>query len=272
MKKTFLLIIVTLTLVGAACDRRGVSQEKAVPALSARRFPTTTPVTSTSNVQWQLTENGWKPMGIAPDCPVPFSLSSPTDMATVTSILYPGQTRGGNYKPHGGFRFDTITNNRVTVTSPVDGQIVRGAQYLVNGEIQYTWDMIHLCGMMVRLGHLRELTPKFQAIVANFPAAQENDSRTNTINLQVAVTAGETIATKVGITAEQNTFFDLGVYDLRQKNRASEDPAYAAAHGEELDQHALCWLTMLPPADAERVLMLPAGDPSSGTLSDYCGS
>ena len=49
-----------------------------------------------------------------PSCPTPL-LQTPVDLSKVTSILYPGQERGGNYKAHGGFGFDNATDNLVTV-------------------------------------------------------------------------------------------------------------------------------------------------------------
>lgn len=169
-------------------------------------------------------------------------------------------------------RFDTITNNMVSVKAPMSGQVVRGARYLVSGEIQYTFDIITPCGFMIRLGHFRELVPKFQGIADTFPAAQENDSRTTYLNPYVDVAAGEEIATKVGTTKDGNTFFDFGLYDLKQKNVASQNPTYAAAHSNdvELAQHALCWFGYMSATDKAIIAKLPAGDPTSGKSSDYC--
>ena len=53
-------------------------------------------------------------------CPTPL-LQTPVDLSKVTSILYPGQERGGNYKAHGGFGFDNATDNLVTVKIPLSG-------------------------------------------------------------------------------------------------------------------------------------------------------
>ena len=46
-------------------------------------------------------------------CPAPL-LQTPVDLSKVTSILYPGQERGGNYKAHGVFGFDNAPDNLVT--------------------------------------------------------------------------------------------------------------------------------------------------------------
>ncbi len=224
------------------------------------------------NPHWQLTQDGWQATGTLTQCDYPLLIGTPVDLSQVTSILYPGQTRGGNYKPHGGFRFDNIHDNVVEVKAPMDAVVVQGARYLVDGEIQYTFDFITPCGIMYRLGHFRELSPKYQALADKFPEAMEGDSRTTQVNPQVSVRNGEIIATKVGITAGGNTFFDYGVYDLRSKNLASQDPVWAAnpIHDPILAQHAICWLNLLGPANSAIVNSLPAGDPTSGKTSDYC--
>lgn len=227
---------------------------------------------SETQVSWMLTENGWQANGTPASCPSPV-LKTPVDLTNVTTILYPGQTRGGNYKPHGGFRFDNAKSSNVTVTAPMDAVIVDGGRYLVNGEIQYTFDFIAPCGMMYRIGHLLVLDPKYQKIADKFPAAAEGDSRTENVNPQISVTAGETIATAVGVTkGGLNVFFDFGVYNLLTKNQASQDSTWASnpAHDPQLAQHAVCWFDLLPSADGTKVRSLPAGDPTSGKTSDYC--
>ncbi len=226
----------------------------------------------TEQVTWMPIENGWQASGTLPACPSPV-LKTPTDLTNVTSILYPGQERGGNYKPHGGFRFDNAKSSTVTVTAPMDAVIVNGSRYLVGGEIQYTFDFIAPCGIMYRLGHLLVLDPKYQKIADTFPAAMEGDSKTTNINPQVSVTAGETIAIAVGVTkGGLNVFFDFGVYDLKTKNQASQDATWSAnpAHDPLLAQRALCWFDLLPSVDAAKVKSLPAADGTAGKTSDYC--
>ncbi len=225
-----------------------------------------------SKAIWTYTGSDWQANGYTPPtCPSNPLLQPPANMAKVTSILYPGQTRGGNYKPHGGFRFDGVANDKISVTAPIDGYLIRGGRYLVNGELQYTFDVINNCGYMYRVGHLLKLTSTFQAIADKLPAAVEGDSRTTNVEPNVLVKKGEVLATSVGITVGgTNTFFDFGVYDLRTKNEASKSTSYAAKYGAELEQHAVCWFDLLPKADSAKVKSLPAGDPTSGKNSDYC--
>lgn len=224
---------------------------------------------------WQQTATGWEAIKKAPDCPKQPMLKAPADINIVTAILYPGQTRGGNYKPHGGFRFDTASDNMITVTAPLEGYIVKGTRYIADGEneVQYGFDIMNNCGIMYRVGHLRELPGNLQKIAETFPEAGPSSMNTN-VSPAVFVKQGEVLATKVGIIKTSNTFFDWGIYDYRQENEASKSAAYQSAHSEdkELAWHAVCWLQdgWLPNKDQAVLAGLPAGDPSSGKNSDYC--
>ena len=212
-------------------------------------------------------------------CPEPFVFQMPVDIDKVTSILYPGQIRGGNYKAHGGFRFDKSHPDEITVKAPADAKVIAGARYPVNGEIQYTFDFEHPCGVRYRFGHLLTLSPKFQALAEKFPLPKEADSRTTTINKEVEVKQGEIIATAVGLT--NNTFVDWGVYDYRQQNKASQDPNWKSAHiledstwsqyyNSEIYKYAVCWFDWISPEDKKKVLSLPSSDGEHGKESDFC--
>jgi hypothetical protein len=262
-------IIVWATLGAAACSgSSGSPTEPTSTPASTTNPPTTNPVSGT--VTWNYTGTTWTPTGTAPACPSPMNLAVPVDLARVTSVLYPGQTRGGDYKPHGGFRFDGPgQTNDVVVSLPMTSTIYRGTRFLVDGEIQYGFDFISECGIMQRIGHLRDLTPRFAALAATLPAAAEGDSRFTTFSGQVA-TAGEAIATATGIRANTNVFVDWGVYDLRQRNASSGDPAWFAAHPGEIAPYAVCWFDLLSSSNAAIVRSLPPADPTSGRSSDFC--
>jgi hypothetical protein len=199
-------------------------------------------------------------------CPTPL-LQTPVDLSKVTSILYPGQERGGNYKAHGGFGFDNATDNLVTVKIPLNGKISRVVRYREMGEIQYLFEFDGNCGVSFRFDHLRKLTPKFEAVVNVFPIKE--DTRTDPVNPPVAVTVGEVIATEVGFL--NNVSVDFGVYDMRQKNEASKDPVWASAHSQyPADSYGICWLNSLPQADSAVVNLLPGRDGKFEKKSDYC--
>ncbi len=225
---------------------------------------------SVATLNWQPTGDGWQATTAPAPCPNPLTFEPPADMTKVTSVLYPGQTRGGNYKPHGGFRFDNLTDNNLTVTAPITAYAVQGARYLEKDELQYTFDFIHPCGYMYRVGHLFKLPANLAKIAETFLAAAEGDSRTQFIDPPVLVNKGDVLATAVGMIKGSNVFFDFGVYDLNNKNKASENAVWAAAHDPQLAGRAVCWFDLLP-ADAEAIVRsLPAGDPESGKKSDYC--
>ena len=201
-----------------------------------------------------------------PSCPTPL-LQTPVDLSKVTSILYPGQERGGDYKAHGGFGFDNATDNLVTVTIPLSGKITSVVRYREIGEIQYLFEFEGDCGVSYRFDHLRKLTPKFEAVVNAFPIKE--DTRGDRVSPPVAVTVGEVIATEVGFL--KNVSVDFGVYDMRQKNEASKDPTWASAHSQyPADSHGICWLNSLPQADSAAVKLLPSRDAKNGKTSDYC--
>ena len=60
---------------------------------------------------------------------------------------------------------------------------------------------------------------------------------------------GETIGTAVGYLSG-NFSLDWGVYDLRARNEASEDPAWLSQHPGELAPYAICWFDHLPSGDS----------------------
>lgn len=274
--KTFSIIaVITVFVIGAVAatmyfTKNKVNTNTPTQTSSGSGKEKNTTVNATATVTWMKTADGWQASGTPPACPT--VIQAPADLTTATSILYPGQTRGNDYKPHGGMRFDTNTTNEVSVHVPMSGDVVRGARYLVDGEVQYMFDIITSCGLMVRLGHLRELDPTFAAIADRFPAAVEGDSRTTDVNPYVPVMAGDEVATKVGILKDNNTFFDFGVYNVLVKNAASQNATYAATHDVTLAQHALCWFSLMSTTDKAIISKLPAADPTSGKKSDYCTS
>lgn len=231
---------------------------------------------SSSQILWSFNGSSWQYMGQGsnpPSCGSQIITQSPADVKLATAILYPGQVRGGNYKPHGGFLFGNAATNNVDVVAPFDAVIYRGSRYIEMGEVQYLFDFISPCGIMYRLDHLKTLTAKFQAVADTFPAAGEMTSGTTVVSPAFEVKAGEKIATAVGFSKNfKNVSFDFGVYDLRSKNSASQSTAFTSKKGvmAETGHYAVCWLDWLPGSDAATVKALPGGDQTSGKTSDYC--
>jgi len=204
--------------------------------------------------------------GESENCGDILTLETPVNLDLVTSILYPGQVRGGDYKPHGGFRFDN-SDNKIFVRIPIDSYIIRGSRYIESGQVQYLIEFKNDCGVSYRFDHLLVLSEKLQTIADTLPEAKEGDSRT--INLKsVEFSVGEEIATEVGIPG--NVFVDFGVYDLRKKNKASETSELIKQYPSDLASHAVCWLDWLSPEDSAIVKSLPGADGQSGKESEYC--
>lgn len=222
-----------------------------------------------TNVMWHWNGTDWMAGGAPPACPSPLLFAPPVDFSAVTAVLYPGQTRGGNYKAHGGFLFTPGTNASVTVRAPMDGYVYRGARYVEADEVQYLFDIINPCGIMYRFDHLLTLSARFQAIAETFPPAGAS-SATTVVAPGEQVMTGDIIATAVGFAVTGNTSVDWGVYDLRQRNAVSNDDAWLASHPGEQAAYAVCWLDAFTASTSAQLRALPGGDGVAGTMSDYC--
>ena len=220
-------------------------------------------------VAWQWDGSTWGALGAAPTCADDLDFQLPVDEAVVTGVLYPGQVRG-EYKPHGGLRFDSSASTDVTVRAPLDAYATRAAAYLSGGEIQYMIDFTLPCGILYRFDHLRILSPKLAAAVTHLPEPAELDSRTYALREPLLIEQGEVVATAAGFITQANVFIDVGVYDVRQKNVASQRAGWPSDdHGwSELAPYALCWLELLPEDLEGRLRALPSGN--EGKVSDYC--
>lgn len=260
-----------------ATDKSGTETSK-TPASSTKTTAASSPKATepSTAVSWSYSGEGWKALGSAPSCPTPLGLATPTNIQLATAILYPGQTRGGNYKPHGGFRFDgqsqTGTRNAVGVTLALDSSLLRGSRYIEAGEVQTMLDFVHPCGYLLRYDHLLTLTPELQKLVdAHLPAAKKDASQTTPFPSGLSFSRGTAIATEVGFRATSNVSFDFGVYDLRQANQASRSTTFQKKVGQftELSYYGTCWLNALPEPDATTAKALP-GSGTEGKTSDYC--
>lgn len=225
---------------------------------------------ASSSVIWMWGGDKWLAQGgSAPTCKSKPVFSMPVDINQVSSVLYPGQQRSTGYKTHGGFRLDT---GSADVTIPADSNLVKASRYIEQGEVQYFMVFTLPCGYAYRFDHLRTLTPKFQAIMDKLPQPQVDDSRTTSIEPAVSLKAGEKVATGVGFAKTNNASVDFGIYDLRQANKASKDPAYAAKHQDEKEYayYGSCFFDYFSSDVAAKLRALPAADQMAGKTSDYC--
>lgn len=222
------------------------------------------------NVTWEFDGNAWKSNGTPPPCPAQFLITTPVVLNRVESVLYPGQTRGDDYKPHGGFRLKGA--NAVEVMMPLDAVLVSGSRYIEQGETQYLLNFVHPCGIAFRFDHLQSLTLEVQKAVDTLPPAQPDDSRTTKFETPLRLKEGQNIATAVGFTNPVNVSFDFGMYDYRQQNEVSKNPEYAQLHQNDKEQafYAVCWLDYLLANDTYTLESLPGADAAAGSKSDYC--
>ena len=271
-----IFLIVLIVGVGFAAYRVIQSKDKDQTGQSSQTSSSDKSSVEEKYIEWSFNGDSWAPMNEgkpAPKCEEPLSIQAPMDVSKATSALYPGQVRGGDYKPHGGIGTDNATDTKLEVKMPYDAYLYRGAKYQENGEIQYVLDFIAPCGIMIRFDHLKTLSPKLEEYTKELPTGSEGDSRTTKFTNNAAVKQGTVLATEVGHSSPLNVFFDLGVYDLRQANEVSKDPAFAEEPKRKSDKEqsyfAVCWFDLLIGDEKTTVLALPARG-SEGKTSDYC--
>jgi len=239
--------------------------------------PTPSP-TNISRVQWQFDfkSSTWVSQGKAPKCPTPLIAPGElVDFSKVLSILQPGQSRGGSYKPHGGLRWSIYGSyvKGVTVTAPFDGEMVAAAQYTVSGIYQFGVNIIHPCGVMLRMGHLQEPSDYMKAILKNLPPPVENDSRESFLS-GIFIKKGQMIATEVGMPPpaspdELGTHMDLGILDLLKRNPLLSSN-FTSNADIKYSLYSVCWYEgdYFSDVDKARLLSLPFTNGDS--TSDYC--
>jgi hypothetical protein len=235
------------------------------------------PLTSNNNQSsWTFDYNTkiWHANGSPPECVEPLVFSTPVDVSLASGILYPGQIRGGDYKPHGGFRFDNRSTNDIEVRAIMDGYLLKASKYLEAGEEQLILFYVNECGLMVMHDHFLTLSLKLESALAFLPLNKEGDSRTTNIEPKVFIKKGEVLATEIGhkdFHGQKNIFVDFGLYDLRKTNGIVYDSAFRANNPNitEYGVHALCWFDFISTEDERIVRSLPAGG-YEGKASDYC--
>ncbi|MCH9017105.1 MAG: hypothetical protein IIB89_05015 [Chloroflexi bacterium] len=205
---------------------------------------------------------------MAPICAEPLGLQTPVDMNKVTAALWPGQSRGG-YKGHGGFRFDSSSADSIIVRAPISAHLVQAARYLEGNEEQILLFFSSPCGFFYRFDHVSGLAPKIEEALQVITGPVTTDSRTTFMSPPLWVEQGEVVGTSVGIPPS-NIFVDFGLYDVRQPNNVTPDPAWADsfANDKEFGHYGVCFFDYLPGTDGQTLRSLPTG--VEGKTSDYC--
>jgi hypothetical protein len=262
------------------CVKTGkkLAWNKGVKVVTSTVKPTPTPA-STSNkapVVWRFDGKEWISQGSVPQCPSPLILTGELlDFSKVLSIVQPGQIRGGSYKPHAGLRWSEFGGvvKGISIKAPFDGEVVAAAQYISEGNYQFTINIIHPCGIMLRLGHLLEPSDSIKKILSTIPPAIENDSRESFLS-GTFIKKDQLIASEVGMVPPASpdslgTFMDLGIVDLRKKN-AALDSNFKSNADIKYALYSVCWYegNYFSDSDRARVLNLPFSN--GDATSDYC--
>ena len=263
-----LLVVLVLAVAGVAAWKVFGSKKTEGSTVD----PGTTEQSSESTVSWSMDGSEWKATGTPSACDDPLSIPSPADISLATAVLYPGQYRGTDYKPHGGLRFDGSANEDITVTAPLGAEVYKASRYYEQGEVQYLFVFINQCGIMYKFDHLLTLSSDFQALADKLPEPTDGDSRTTNFDHRHSVKAGDIVATAVGFKNMDNVGFDFGVYDLRSKNISYESDRWKAEHqnDNEYATYGICWLDYLEDDAKSIAKALPGGDGVNGKTSDYC--
>lgn len=218
-------------------------------------------------ILWSYDGDEWSASGDPPICPDPMPFGLPSDIGSATGALWPGQERGGDYKAHGGVRYDD-SDGKIDVRAPMEGILYRAAHYVQaeSNEPQYMIDVINNCGISYRMDHLRKLSPRIAGILESLGGPKESSATSNVD--PTFVEKGDLLATEIGFSDIENFFYDLGVYDLRQKNESSQNEAWASNYNPEYIHYGICWFDLLPEEASQTLQDLPAG--KEGKDSDYC--
>ena len=221
-----------------------------------------------SVVRWSFDGTSWRSSGTPPSCADPFVLQTPVDLDLVTSALWPGQQRGA-YVAHGGFRFDRLGPDDVTVRAPIGSYLVQAGRYLEGVDAQYLLLFSVPCGFVYRFDHVRTVPANIAEALKHILPPISTDSRTYYLNPPIWMEQGEVVGTSVGI-APSNIFVDFGLYDVRTPNDVVPNPAWADlfAADKEFGHYGVCFFDHLPGADGGVMRSLPTG--KEGKTSDFC--
>lgn len=232
--------------------------------------PTKPPIIpwETDAVTWVYWQGKHTPRKTPPPCPNPLTIQLPVESSLVESVLYPGQVRSGDFKPHGGLILKVAPGASVEIRAPMDGYLTSVAKFTDEFGLHYNPNFQHSCGIAFGFGHLGAVSPKIQAAFDTVPQKPYKDSRTEIVE-PIFVKHGEVVGTAL---QERGRGFDFGVSDFRQENKASKRADFREKYSESpwADFYGVCWFDLLPPEVETAVRALPAGDMYQGSNSEYC--
>ena len=234
---------------------------------------------------WDEASVSYVPTGAPPDCPSPLiDQGALIDLSTVQSKLLPGQARDGEYLVNGTFRWsgpDQPYPTDVVVTMPFDGYITGAWQFLKAGAYLFGLNIVHPCGLMVRLSKMHDPSPEVKsALLDAMGEARERDSRETFYNPGIWLPKGTVLATSVGVpppneqTDVVGAQLDVAILDLRARNpQIPTDFDFQAWSGSAAPQYVffqVCFYQGDYMAAAEQQLIeaLPLGGGTSE--SDTC--
>ena len=224
--------------------------------------------------QWQPSRDGqWTSTHDPSQCPPMKEVFKifPIDTSVITQFARPGRTGFNStiYIAHGALRADDTKHDTVTVSFPASGFSLHAVNrrvetYIESDEEQIKLEFIHPCGILVRLDHLAQLSPKWLDIIDNIPVTSDSHLTFTQQNVHL-VELGEVLSN--GIGHPTNTYLDFGVYDLRQKNKIAEYISESWPEYVGTADHGVCWSSFFGVETQELLEKLPAGAVST---SDYC--
>jgi hypothetical protein len=231
---------------------------------------------------WDDRASKWISNQPVPKCKFPIvPAGALADFSKATIVNYPGKVRGGSYKPHGGVIWNIFPEpyvENVVVRAPFDGTVIGAWDGIdESGIYQFGLNFVSDCGVMVRMMHLYEAGPKMKLILKAINAnGRKQVGETYTV---AKLKKGDVIATNVGTPYGApyvvGAGFDLGILDLRQRNKnkpfgLAEQTIGFGGGSIYYAEFGVCWFegSWLSEQDKAILNKLPV---IQGTQSDYCG-
>lgn len=235
---------------------------------------------------WDDASQTYKATGAAPECPVPLiGAGELVDLGKVKSFLVPGQVRDGEYLVNGTFRWSSAGQPfpNIAVTMPFDGYVTASWQFLKSGSYLFGLNLVHPCGLMVRISKMGTPSPDIKATILDpMGSATERGSQETFYKPGFWLTKGTPLASTVGIAPPNKSpdvvgaQFDVAILDLRAKNpQIPADFDFAKWSGSAAPQYvwyAHCFFQGDYIAESDKVLIQKLPLLNNDPRSDTCTS